>query len=144
MSHLPPRQKPSALARGFAAVAALYAMGITIILWGFTAGVQPIWPLPGLYLLEFAALPLWIALVVWQGAPGPAKFAALASGAAAAFGGLGIFSIGFYYFPLSLLLGAAAIATREKAGASWKQLAGFFVAGAAAQAALMFLLMAVS
>lgn len=136
------RRWSAELALAALALAASLAMSLY---WGFVlAAQQQMWPFPGLYLVETAALPALVCAASWRGWPWRTRLASAAAGALAAFSILGALSIGFFYLPATALLLAAALAGRRVTGEGLAMGAAFFVAGAVAQAALMLLLISVS
>jgi hypothetical protein len=95
--------------RSLALAGAVICPIITIPIWVSISAQQPMWPLPGLYLLEMVTLSTvgavvfvrnnrWNRLVTWG-----------VVGVLIAFSILGAFSVGFFYLPTAIFLGAAAL-----------------------------------
>ena len=80
----------------------------TLIWWGIAAH-QSMWPLPGLYFIEMAALSVFSTLAFLRGRPAGKFITWGAAGIFSAFSILGAFSVGFFYLPVACLFGAAAI-----------------------------------
>ncbi len=91
--------------RYLAAVAAIGCIVFTIAIWLSVSRVQPMWPLPGGYLLEVAAISVAAALAFALGGVRGRGPAWAATGALLAFSILGMFSVGALYLPTTLILG---------------------------------------
>jgi len=112
----------SGSAESFLAIAAALAcVLVTGILWPVIASRQPMWPLPGIYLIEIPMLALAAASAVLLDSPMGGAIVWIAFGATAAFAGLAALSIGFLYFPEAAALGLAGIlvVTKRRLSASF-------------------------
>ncbi len=118
----------------FSAVA---CAGLTLYLMYWLATFQSIWPFPGLYLIELAALALLAWFLSFRQLPHAAIVIWTIAGVFLAFSVLAGFTIGFLYFPFVLLLGAVAtlIDLRQKI-IRWTHIGMVFI-GALAQASII-------
>ena len=111
---------------------------ITVILWWSVSRLQSMWPLPGLYFIEMAALSVACAWAFIHGNPRGKWITWGAAGIIGAFSIVGAFSVGFFYLPVALIFGGIAIASdiryKQKIGLH----IGIFIIGGIVQAALMF------
>jgi hypothetical protein len=83
---------------------------LTAILWVSISANQSIWPLPGLYFIEMAALSVVVALLVFFDASPLGPFITWgALGIFIAFTILGAWSVGFFYLPVVIIFGVIAI-----------------------------------
>ena len=114
---------------------------VSIRLYAQVGLLQPLWPLPALYLLEMTAL-CWLgAATLRRSAPRSAAIVCAVAGALTGFSILGAFSIGIFYAPIALLFAAAgALAAWRTRLPLLSALISFAVAGIA-QAALMLILL---
>ena len=87
----------------------LVCLVVTVPIWRSISAQQGMWPLPGLYLLEMVALSVLCAFAFYRGGPRSQFITWGALGVFLAFSILGAFSIGFFYLPVALIFGAAAI-----------------------------------
>jgi len=125
-------------------LALLAAGGVSLIslrLYSVVGSMQPMWPLPALYLLEVTTL-AWVAVwVLTRPQPRSAAVVCAVAGALMGFSILGALSIGLYYLPTTLLLGiAGALATWRARRPFLVALASFGVA-CAAQVLLMLVVL---
>jgi hypothetical protein len=113
----------------------------------FFGGQRPLFPLPGLYLIEIAALGilgLTALLLVepvtsfWRAVPW------VAAGALLAFVILGGFSIGFYLIPAATAFFAAGFLQNRIQGDPVTRYLGLFLIAAVVQATVMLLLAGVA
>ena len=81
----------------------------TVMVWRSVSGYQAMWPLPGWYFIEMAALAMLSALAFIRGGPAGKFVAWCAVGIFAAFSVLGAFSVGLLYLPITVLFATAAI-----------------------------------
>ncbi len=126
--------------RYLAAVAALGCLVFTVLIWLSVDRLQPMWPLPALYLIEAAALSI-VAAIAFIGFGVAGRFLAWAAiGALLAFSVLGLFSIGALYLPTLLLLLAICVAADRRNHSNLLLHLGLFVLAGLAQAALMLLI----
>ncbi len=100
---------PNPLERFLVIVGAGVCLLITVIAWRSVSAYQAMWPLPGLYFIEMAALAIISVLAFIRGGS-LGKFVAWGVvGVFAAFSALGAFSVGLLYLPITVLFAAAAI-----------------------------------
>jgi hypothetical protein len=105
----------------FAGLAA--CLGITPLIFLAIGRVQPMWPLPGLYLLEMLLLSAAAAYAVVREVRPAAAVLGAVLGAMGAFAVLAAWSIGAYYLPVLFLLGAGgAAALLRRRAALWPAL----------------------
>ena len=90
--------------RYLAVVAALGCVAITVAVWVSLRAVQPMWPLPALYLIEVSGLSVVAAIAFVRGGRRSGIITWAAVGMLAAFCILGILSVGGLYLPTTLLL----------------------------------------
>ncbi len=89
---------------------------VSAYVWQYYSHVQPMWPLPALYLVEIPLLTIAgvidILLAAWTGG----AVGWLAAGAVLGFSIMGMFSVGMLYVPvaLGLALGALVADIRQK------------------------------
>ena len=96
---------PRRLERPLACAGLAVCLGITLLVFLVFGRMQPMWPLPGLYLLEMLALSAAAVYVVVREVRPAAAVIGAVLGAMGAFALLAAFSIGAYYLPVLLLLG---------------------------------------
>lgn len=126
--------------RYMAVVAALGCIVFTIAVWWSVSAVQPMWPLPALYLIEVVAVSAAAAIAFgWGGARGRGM-AWGAVGLLLGFSLLGLFSVGALYLPTALILGivCATADLRNKSPLGWHLV--IFLLAALLQSALMLTL----
>jgi hypothetical protein len=128
------------LEQALAVLAAAATVFLTIRIWLSVSAQQSMWPLPGLYFVELSAVAIITALAFLYASRWSPLVAWAAAGIVLAFAILGAFSVGLFYFPISLIfitLGVLATVRQEK---SWLPGIGAFLIAAAAQATLVLLL----
>lgn len=125
---------------GVTILCVLYALGAFGLAWGQLSSQQPLWLLPGLYLLEMLGLPAMVMMLVFSAHPIRARFTALSTGAVFAFALLGMFSIGMVYLTLAFGLGVVALLCRRNSAEQAWQVAGWLFLGVLGQGSLMLLL----
>jgi len=124
---------------------ALTATGICLIvcvyIWSILRAQQPIWPLPGLYLLEMLAVSI---LGLWSIGSNETRLSRLRGfltwvtvGILFAFVVLGALSVGFLIAPVAILFAIAAILSDHRQGHNLVAHLGIGLVAALAQAALM-------
>ena len=93
------------------AIAGLIAcLIVTVIIWGSISANQGMWPLPGLYFIEMAALSMVCAFIAFGNGNPRGQFILWGSvGIFLAFSILGAMSVGFFYLPVALIFGVLAI-----------------------------------
>jgi hypothetical protein len=96
------------------------------------------WPLPGLYFVEMMALSLVSALAFVRGGPRGQFMIWAAAGILSAFSILGALSVGFFYLPVAVLFGVAAILSDVRNNQHIAAHLGVYVMAALAQAVVMF------
>ena len=80
------------------------------ILWWSLSAQQSMWPLPGLYFIEMAALSIVCALLAFfDGYPRGQFITWGAVGIFTGFSILGAWSVGFFYLPVAIIFGVIAI-----------------------------------
>lgn len=123
-------------------LATIGAFNCIIVSVAFAQSKQPMFPLPGLYLLEIAMLGLIVTIYVglrprlgtqWVALPW------LAAGIILAFVVLGGFSIGSFLIPALLAFAATGVVGDLQAGTSSLPHLGILLIAAVAQAAIMAL-----
>jgi hypothetical protein len=98
------------LERTLSIVATVICLVVTAILWGSISAQQSMWPLPGLYFIEMAALSLVCALIAFLDYNLRSQFIIWgAVGILTGFSILGAWSVGFFYLPVAILFGVIAI-----------------------------------
>jgi hypothetical protein len=120
-----------------ALLAAAICSLISIRLYSVVASMQPLWPLPALYLVEVTSLGWLAAWALNRPKPRSAVVTCAAAGALAGFSILGVWSIGLYYLPVALLLGIAGALSAWRARLSLLLVLAAFAAAGAGQVVLM-------
>jgi hypothetical protein len=130
-----PASRP--LERFLAVTGLVVCLAVTIAVFLVFGRMQPMWPLPGLYLLEMLLLSAAVTFGVFF-LPRPAgALIGAALGAMGAFALLAAWTVGGLYLPVLLLLGAGGIVSlRRGRGRTWPVLAAA-VGAALAQTALI-------
>jgi hypothetical protein len=121
----------------FGALAAAACTFLSVVIWRSVAAFQPMWPLPGLYLVEVVAVTAIAASMLALGRRQRAAFTWAAAGVVTAFSILGALSIGAAYAPTALLLAAAGVSADWRDAQPVSVYIGIFLAAGAAQAILM-------
>lgn len=129
----------------FLCLLALAVCLLVAILFANVAGMQgPMFPFPGLYLIQIALLgvvglpALWLRAPAWQAA----RWAA--AGMLLAFSVLGAFTLGPFVLPACLSLLSAAFLSSREAGLPVPRGLAWFAGAALAQAGLMLLFVQLS
>ena len=98
------------LERTLAIAGTVLCLAVSTILWWFISAQQSMWPLPGLYFIEMAALSIVCALFAFfDGNPRGQFITWGAVGIFSAFSILGAWSVGFFYLPVAIIFGVIAI-----------------------------------
>ena len=98
------------LDRIFAIAGTLICLVVTTVLWVTISANQSMWPLPGLYFLEMAALSVVCArLAFMEVYPRRQLIIWAALGIFIGFSILGAWSVGFFYLPVAILFGVVAV-----------------------------------
>ncbi len=97
------------LERALALAAVAICLLLNVRVWQVISPQQPMWPLPGFYLFETAALSLLALAGIVRGDPLGSLAAWAVAGALLGFAILAGFSIGFYYLPVVAFLAFAAL-----------------------------------
>ncbi len=121
-------------------LAAAASVFLTIGIWRSVSSERSIWPLPGLYFVELAAVAIVTALVFLRDDPSSVTTAWISAGIYVAFSILGALSIiGLFYLPSAIMFVMLAVLATVHQDRSflWGLLA--FIIAAAGQALLMFL-----
>jgi hypothetical protein len=135
----PTRQLTSAhpIERFFAVLAALVCLIITIIIWMSVSAQQPMWVLPGLYLLEMLVVSVVSATSFFIPDPRTIFIAWGAAGTLIAFSILGAFSVGFFYLPIAITFAIISVTRDIHNKHPLAAPLGVFLIAGMAQAALM-------
>jgi hypothetical protein len=114
---------------------------VSVYVWSVLRAQQPIWPLPGLYLLEMPAVSI---LGLWSIGSNETRLSTLRGfltwvtvGILFAFVVLGALSVGFLFAPVAILFAIAAILSDHKQGHNLVAHLGIGLVATLAQAALM-------
>jgi hypothetical protein len=106
--------------RFLALLAEAICMVVTFLIWRSVSAFQPMWPLPGLYLIEMVVLSVLATLPFARGAQTSTGITWAATGIFLAFCMLGAFSVGFLYLPTALIFAVIAVTstlrTRQSMG----------------------------
>ena len=98
------------LERTLAIAGTVICLFITALLWGSISLNQGMWPLPGLYFIEMAALSVVCALLAFFDDNPRSQFIIWgAVGILTGFSILGAWSVGFFYLPVAIIFGVIAI-----------------------------------
>lgn len=125
------------LGRLLAIVGALACLIVSIYLSQLIRSQQPLWPFPGLYLVEVAVVSLIAMVNIIQGNK-PGRWVTWAVvGVLLAFVIMGSLSIGFYFLPIALIFAIAAIILDRRQGQSLLTHLGICVIAGLAQIVLM-------
>jgi hypothetical protein len=92
-----------------ALVAAAVALAMTIAIWESLSAYQGMWPLPALYLIEVAALPIIAAVTFFRREAWGLLLTWVTVGVLSAFCILGSWSVGFLYLPTTLILAVISV-----------------------------------
>src|SRR5262245_21037864 len=125
------------LERFLAIVGAVACLIISIYLGQFIRSQQPLWPFPGLYLVEVAVVSLIAMVNIIQGNPLGRWMTWVVVGVLLAFVVLGSLSIGFCFLPIALIFTITAISLDRR---EWQNMVihlGICVIAGLAQTALM-------
>jgi hypothetical protein len=131
----PPTSHP--LERFLAIVGAVVCLIITLRIWQVFSGQQPMWPLPGLYLVEMAGLSAIGMLCIIRDDPRGGSVAWIIVGVLLAFAVIGAWSIGPLFLPVALIFVLTAILSDRRRNRRIVFHLGLCVVAAIAQAALM-------
>lgn len=124
--------KSRALEQFLAILAAVVCLIVTVRIWQVLAPEQPMWPLPGAYLVEILALSMAVAGAVCVDSPAAGFVSWVAFGATVGFALLAAFTVGFLYVPVAVLIAiAGALLVRRKHSSLVLHLCLAIVAGAA-------------
>ena len=99
---------------------------------------QPMWPLPGLYLIETAGVSFIALLGIVRGGSLGASVAWSIVGLLLAFAAMGAWSIGLLFLPVALIFALAANLSDRRQGLSVMRHIGLSVLAGMAQIILMF------
>ena len=117
--------------------AAVACDAITILLWQRVSLFQPIWPLPAMYFIELVLLTAAAATWFLSGRLGGVIVLWVVTGVLAGFCILGSFSVGFIYWPITLLFLAAAAISEWRSQTPFGPHLAICLFAATAQAAVM-------
>ena len=127
------------LERFLAILGAVVCLIITILLWWSVSDYQNMWPLPGLYFMEMAALGIISAFTFVRGNPRDQIITWGSVGVISAFSILGALSVGFFYLPVALIFGVISVTSDVRNKQRILAHLGIFLIAGIAQVALMFL-----
>ena len=105
----PGATKTLPLERFLAILGTAICLIVTILIWRSVSALQSMWPLPGLYFIEMAALSAVSALASIRGGPHGVLITWGAAGIFSAFSFLGALSVGFFYLPVAVIFGLLAV-----------------------------------
>ncbi len=128
------------LERFLAVVGTAVCTIISIRVWQVIGSQQPMWPLPGLYLLEMMALSVGAMLSILCGAASSRVITWIVVGVVCAFVVMGAWSIGLLYLPVAVLFALAAILTDRRHRQSSARYVRFSIVAGVAQVALMLII----
>jgi len=97
------------LERFLAVIGAAVCLIVSVRVWQVVGDQQPMWPLPGLYVIEMIAVSCIGLLGIIRDDRSGAMMAWISVGVLFAFVVMGAWSIGFLYLPAALLLVVAAV-----------------------------------
>ena len=120
-----------------AVLAAVACLFLTIGIWRSVSAVQNLWPLPGLYFVELAAVGILSALLFLVGHRCSAMSAWVATGIYLAFTVLGVMSVGLFYLPIAVMFVMVAVVATVRREQPVLRGVGALVVAALAQAVLM-------
>lgn len=131
--------KTTPLEKILAILGTIFCLAITVIIWRSVSAHQAMWPLPGLYFFEVAALSLLSALVFIYGSGHIRVIPWIATGIFMAFAILGALSVGPFYLPIALIFAGICISSDIRNRQPLLVHLGICLAAALLQGALMFL-----
>jgi hypothetical protein len=99
-----PQVASRSIERFLAVTCVVVCLGTTAQVWLVFGSQQPMWPLPGLYLVEVLLLTVAVVVVVVRDASLGGSVIWGAAGAITAFAILGAWSVGLVYLPVIVLL----------------------------------------
>jgi len=97
------------LERFLAAIGVVVCLIVSVRVWQVVSDQQPMWPLPGPYVIEMIAVSCIGLLGIVRDDQFGAMMAWISAGVLFAFVVMGAWSIGFLYLPVALLLVVAAV-----------------------------------
>jgi hypothetical protein len=131
------------MAQMFEKLAALLAAAacliVAILIWLSLSTYQPMWPLPGLYLVEMPALSIIGALAVVRGKPSSTLITWASAGAFGAFCALGVMSVGIFFLPAAVIFAVISITADARNKQRVAGHLGICLIAAIAQIALMLI-----
>lgn len=106
--------KPSTLPweRFLAVAGVVICLAVTNIIWRNISAYQPMWPLPGFYLVEIAGLSILAAFAFFRSVPIDGFITWGSVGLIGAFCLLAALSVGFYYVPVAFIFAIISL-TRD-------------------------------
>ncbi len=125
------------LERLLAVAGAVIGIIVSIRIGWILRGQQPIWPLPGLYLVELAALSATGALGSFRETSVGVTTVWVVAGAFLGFAVMGAWFVGPAYSPVALMFVLAAILANRRQGRSMAPQAALGLVATIVQAALM-------
>jgi hypothetical protein len=134
--------------RFLAVVGATVCLIVSVRIWQVLGSQQPMWPLPGLYVLELLAVSAVGMLGIFR--DGSEQFASGATltwaavGVLFGFGVMGAWSIGLVYLPVAAIFLIAAIVSDRRRHQTSAAHVGVGVLAALAQVALMLAVVGLS
>lgn len=124
--------------RILAIVGSVLGLIISGMLWWSISKMQSMWPLPGLYFIEMAALGVIGALAFLRGDKLGKFITWGAAGILSGFSIVGAMSVGFFYLPVALIFGGIGISWDARNKQPILAHLGVFIVAGILQAALMF------
>ncbi len=125
------------LERVLAVLAAAGCLFLSIGLWRTISANQPMWPLPGFYFVELAAIGILSALLFLGDHRFSATVGWVVSGIYVAFVLLGAFSVGLFYLPIAIMFMMVAVLATVRQEHSILRGLGALLLGAMGQAILI-------
>lgn len=133
------RTATHALERFLAIVGVVICLIISLRVWQVVGDQQPMWPLPGLYLIEMVVLSVVATVGIARDVSRGGAVTWAVVGVLCAFVVIGAWSIGLLFLPVALIFaGAAILSDREQRRSSVKH-AEIAIAAGLMQAVLMFI-----
>jgi hypothetical protein len=132
------KTSPRPFEQFLAAVGVMVCLIISARVWQLIGSQQPMWPLPGLYLLEMMVMSLLGLFSTVRGHARDGMVMWAIVGVFLAFALMAAWSIGLAFLPVAALFAAAAILMDRRRPQNKIVLLGMCALGSLAQTALMF------
>lgn len=127
-----------ALERFLAVIAAAISLTVSIRIGQVVGGQQPVWPLPGLYLVEMVALSVIAMIGLARDTVSGGAVSWVVVGVLGAFVVMGAWSVGLVFLPVALIFASTAILSTRRHRRNMRLRIGLGIAAGAAQIVLMF------